>query len=136
MSAQDEVDRLLKEHGAVLVRSKNHLIYKFSDGKIFTVPATPSDYRAWANALHTLRDLLGVKREVKKNPNRKRKKGASKQLYRAEPPVVRRRNPLEGFTFRSLEWKYEGCLPVTVEQVPMTPMWCWMRNLFGYGGKR
>jgi hypothetical protein len=134
MSAQDEVERLLKAHGAVLVRSKNHLIYKFSDGKIFTVPATPSDYRAWANALHTLRDLLGVKREVKKNPKRKCKKGVGKPLYRAEPPVVRRKNPLEGFEFPAFR-RYKECAPMAVERVPMTPVWCWMRRLIGHGGK-
>jgi hypothetical protein len=136
MSAEDEVERLLKSNGAVLVRSKNHLIYRFPDGKLFTTPKTPSDYRTWANQLHELRELLGIKRDVHKNPNRKQKRGTGKPLYQAEPSVRQRRNPLEGFEFPSHAYKYEGCVPMPVERVPMTPVWCWMRRLFGYGGKR
>lgn len=135
MSAEDDVRRLLKEYGAVLMRSNNHNIYKFPDGRIFTMVKTPSDHRTWKNQLQQLHELLGIRREIHKNPNRKSKHGVGKPLYRADPPMVKRRNPLEGFEFRSLAYKYEGCVPVSIERVPITPVWCWMRRLFGYGGK-
>jgi len=55
-----EVDRLLKEHGAKLTRTKRHFIYKFPDGKTFTRACTPSDFRAENNQLRDLRRLLGL----------------------------------------------------------------------------
>lgn len=136
MNAEDEVARLLREYGGTLVRSKTHNVYKFPDGKIFTTPKTPSDHRTWANQLQQLRFLLGITHAKKKSTKRQPKKGVGKPLYRVDPPVVNRRNPLEGFVFpESRHRPYDECLPVAIERVPMTPMWCWMRRLFGYGGE-
>jgi hypothetical protein len=75
MNAKDEVTSLLARDGAVLVRSACHMVYRLSNGQTYVISATPSDYYAWHNALSNLRSLLGVKREVHKNPNRKRKQG-------------------------------------------------------------
>lgn len=84
MSAKDEVMRLLADDGAVLIRAECHLVYRLSNGRTYVLSATPSDHKAWHNALSNLRSVLGVKREVHKNPNRRHKTG------RASPPLVRR----------------------------------------------
>lgn len=55
-----EVARILKEHRAVLVRTNRHEVWKFPDGRIFTQPHTPSDWRTSANQLTDLRRMLGL----------------------------------------------------------------------------
>lgn len=55
-----EVDRILREHNATLARSKNHEVWKFPDGRIFTRALTPSDYRAENNNLSDLNKMLGL----------------------------------------------------------------------------
>lgn len=60
---QDEVARLLRAHGAVLVRGKKHKVYRFPDGRSFTHASTPSDTHAWANSLRSLRTVLGLNAE-------------------------------------------------------------------------
>lgn len=133
---QNEIDALLKEHGAVLDRTKKHRVWKLPDGRIWVQGSTPSDVRAARNNLAQLRKMLGVEREIRKNPNRAEKKGAEgKPVYRSEIKPREKPNPLAGFVFRSLEYRYRECLPVHVEKVPMTPLWCILRNLIGYGGR-
>lgn len=58
-----EVSRLLKEHRAVLVRTKRHQVYRFPNGRVFTMASTPSDFRAAANQLTDLRRTLGIDTE-------------------------------------------------------------------------
>jgi hypothetical protein len=76
MSAEDEVIRLLRSHEAVLVRQRKHAIYRFPDGRTFTLSRTPSCFYA-DHALADLRRLLNLDREVRKNPDRKGKPGAA-----------------------------------------------------------
>jgi hypothetical protein len=87
MNAEDEVRMLLHDHGAVLVRRRTHRVYRFPDGRSFTLPRSPSDHRWSQNALQDLRRLLGVERALHKNANRKRKPGmgpSTKNGYRAD----------------------------------------------------
>ncbi len=62
MNAVAETDRLLSEHGAVLVREGKHRIYQLPGGQIFTRPKTPSDHRSTLNNLASLRRALGIRR--------------------------------------------------------------------------
>ncbi len=64
MNATVEVDRLLEQSGAVLVRHKKHLVYRLPNGNNFVLAKTTSDpARAAKNNLSTLRNALGMARE-------------------------------------------------------------------------
>lgn len=62
VDAQREIERLLKEHHAVLARDGKHLVYKLPNGHTVVLPRTPSDYRAARNTLSDLRRALGIVR--------------------------------------------------------------------------
>ncbi len=63
MNAEQEICRLLEESGAVLVRQKNHLVYRLPNGKNFVAAKTSSDpERAAKNSLSDLRRALGLPR--------------------------------------------------------------------------
>jgi hypothetical protein len=51
---------MLKEHGAVLKRQKNHHIYQLPNGHTLVISSTASDHRAEENNLHRLRRLLSL----------------------------------------------------------------------------
>ena len=53
--------RLIAEHGGILVRQRKHHVYRFPSGKVFVVPNTPSDVRAWHSSLATLKRVLGMR---------------------------------------------------------------------------
>jgi hypothetical protein len=59
MNAVAETDRLLSDHGAILVREGKHRIYQLPGGQMFTRPKTPSDHRSTLNNLASLRRALG-----------------------------------------------------------------------------
>lgn len=83
MNAATEIDRLLDEHGAVLLRDDKHRIYRLPNGQKFTSPKTPSDHRSMRNNLSSLRHALGV---VRQNHN---PKGEQKmQPQRSTPPAA------------------------------------------------
>lgn len=56
MSRSSIVD-VLAELGAVLVRNRNHLIYRFPNGQTFVMSRTPSDYRAERNMVRDARAI-------------------------------------------------------------------------------
>lgn len=62
MNAVAETDRLLSDHGAILVREGKHRIYQLPGGQMFTRPKTPSDHRSTLNNLASLRRALGIRR--------------------------------------------------------------------------
>lgn len=62
---RDQVNELIQEHKGVLIRSKNHEVWRFPNGKTFVRAKTPSDVRADANNLSDLRKILGIEREQK-----------------------------------------------------------------------
>jgi hypothetical protein len=72
MNATAEIDRLLDQHGAVLVRQNKHLVYRLPNGGTFTRFKTPSDHRAALNELSDLRHALGVAREKPKQKGEER----------------------------------------------------------------
>jgi hypothetical protein len=53
-----EVERLLDENGAVLVRQNKHKVYKFPNGREVVMSSTPSDWRASRKKLAFLRRML------------------------------------------------------------------------------
>jgi hypothetical protein len=142
MDAKKELDKLLKDSGAQLKRSRKHLIWELPDGRKFTHSATPGDMRAYDNALSDLRKLLGIRREVRKNPERRKKPGVGKPVYWAGS-VIQVRDwsamaaAVEAYIKRlpSTVKPEPCCFPVDVRLVPMTPLWCILRNLVGYGGR-
>ena len=60
MNPAIEVDRLLEESGAVLVRQNKHYVYRLPNGRSFVKSKTPSDHRGAHNSLQDLRRMLGV----------------------------------------------------------------------------
>jgi hypothetical protein len=58
MSPQRKINALLEQAGAVLVRAKNHKVYRLPNGRNFVVSQSPSDYRAAQNQLCVLRRVL------------------------------------------------------------------------------
>jgi len=83
MNAVAETDRLLSEHGAVLVRQGKHRIYKLPSGQLFTRPKTPSDHRSTLNNLSTLRHALGIQRAQEPT------KGDREQMPTQRPTIVK-----------------------------------------------
>lgn len=75
MGVDRDIELLIKRYGGKLVREKRHAVYKFPDGRCFTLPRTPSDWLGAHNAMTDLRKFLGIEREIHKNPNRKPKIG-------------------------------------------------------------
>lgn len=72
---RERLDRALAACGAVLKRSKKHMIYALPNGKSLTVAATPGDSRAEDNALNDLRHALGTQPRVAVvNPPREKRK--------------------------------------------------------------
>lgn len=51
----------LKRAGAVLVRTKNHQIWRLPNGRNYVMSQTPSDGRAGRNQAAVLRRLLKLK---------------------------------------------------------------------------
>lgn len=85
MNATVEVDRLLEQSGAVLVRHKKHLVYRLPNGNNFVVAKTTSDpARAAKNNLSTLRNALGIPREKTERP----KEGTMQQQRPTSLPTV------------------------------------------------
>jgi hypothetical protein len=86
-AAEREIYSLLKQHGAILERDRKHRVYRFPDGRTFTLPSTCSDVRGYKNGLAMLRRFLGVSREIVKNPNRREKIPPAPQRYIADGKV-------------------------------------------------
>jgi hypothetical protein len=57
---QIQHDRLLREHGFELVRSRKHRVYQDADGRVYVVASTPSDHFAWKNALGTIKRVVAA----------------------------------------------------------------------------
>lgn len=51
---------MLSEHGAVLVRSTRHAVWRLPSGAQFVFSNTPSEYRTERNTLSNLRHVLGL----------------------------------------------------------------------------
>lgn len=86
-----EVEQLLKEHNAVLVRKRKHQVWKFPDGRIFVCPSTPSnEYTGDRKQLSNLRHILGlvtVHEEGQRRVKKPRPVSGNKQRFNFERSV-------------------------------------------------
>jgi predicted RNA binding protein YcfA (HicA-like mRNA interferase family) len=55
---REQVDSLLLAKGFKLARQRKHLVWRHPDGRVWTVPATPSDKRGLLNNFTDLRNFL------------------------------------------------------------------------------
>lgn len=125
-----ELARLLDEHGAVLKRTKKHLVYGFPDGSTFTVASTPSDVRAVRNQIRDLKHRLGlVKAETTVGERReKRTHNRSKQewigLDAPELVNVHGRETLEKLQNlpSRIQPPYGECMPWLNRLIHLTPI--------------
>jgi len=51
----------LKRHGAVLIRRKNHQVWRLPNGRKYVMSQTPSDGRAGRNQAAVLKRLMRAK---------------------------------------------------------------------------
>ncbi|MBV8206160.1 MAG: hypothetical protein JO041_05150 [Acidobacteria bacterium] len=58
MNPKDQLMELLAANSFDLVRQRKHRVYRNPEGQTFVVASTPSDSRAWQNALGTLKRVL------------------------------------------------------------------------------
>ena len=58
-AAEREIYAILAAAGAELVRRRKHQIYRLPDGRVWTVPSSPSCHRWAENNLHELRKMVG-----------------------------------------------------------------------------
>lgn len=73
------LERLIEEHGGVLVRKKKHKVYRFPNGSVFTVSSTPECSFAYDNALSLLKNLLGINPPDRGSPGERREKRAKQK---------------------------------------------------------
>lgn len=96
-----EIEDLLHEHHAELVRTKKHRIWKFPDGRIWVVAGSPRSDSAWKTNLHDLKKFLGISVAAKTNTERRVKKGTTRKV-KWEPVPLRQGNAIGDFLN---EWK-------------------------------
>lgn len=77
-SPVEQVDKLLKESGSVLVRSNKHEVWLLPDGRKFVRAKTPSCPRAGDNQASELRKLLGLVDETRGTPGERRERVVKK----------------------------------------------------------
>jgi hypothetical protein len=63
MNAAEQINRILDECGAVLVRQNKHKVYRLPNNQTFVLANTASDHRAAANSLSDLRRILGITKQ-------------------------------------------------------------------------
>jgi hypothetical protein len=66
--ATPNIDQMLQQSGAVLVRANKHEVYRLPNGKKFTKSSTPSDHRAALNQAADLRRLIGDRQQPVRPP--------------------------------------------------------------------
>lgn len=86
-AAKTQVASILKQHKAVLVRTKRHNVWKFPDGKTFTAAQSRSDIHAEDNQLRDLKRLLGLNAPDRGRPGVRRDRKYKPGITRA--PVIR-----------------------------------------------
>lgn len=74
MDYRSEVQRLLEESGAVLLRSKKHQVWQLPNGKKFVRSQTPSDQHSDRNNFSDLRRVLGIVDETRGQEGERREK--------------------------------------------------------------
>lgn len=69
---EKELQELLDQLNAKLVRTGTHRVYRLPNGKMFTTSATASDERATMNQISDLRGLAELPREKRPNAGQRR----------------------------------------------------------------
>jgi hypothetical protein len=87
MSGQEKFLSLVKQHGGIEVRWKNHRVFRFPSGVQVVVSKTSSDRRSWKNAYSVLRRALGL---TPREP-RMRKRGVCQVRHRVDRKLSRAR---------------------------------------------
>lgn len=78
---KNKVEELLKQSGAVLIRSKRHQIWRLPNGKTFVRSKTPSSRNTDKKSYADLRNLLGIHDETRGQKGERRpKKTSGKRL--------------------------------------------------------
>lgn len=85
---QQEVIRLLKEHGGKLERTKKHQIWKLPDGRSYAMPSSPSCSFAWKNSLADVKTFLKLHELDRGKPGARRPKKAKKKHQKLNLEVV------------------------------------------------
>jgi hypothetical protein len=123
---REDVEALIKQYGGKLVRKRRHFVYRFPDGRCFTLSGTPSDRLAELNNMALLRRFLGIEREMNKNPDRKPKAGVNgKPAFTATATGVAMRDwrqDLELQTRKLHLFKPKVDCIGYLQRVPMTPV--------------
>lgn len=94
MGAAQQVEDLLRESGAVLLRDRKHLVYRLPNGQKFTRSKTPSDRRAAHNDLSDLRRALGLENTGAVEGGRREKR--RRQRVTSGPLTLKRTPALAG----------------------------------------
>ena len=68
------LERLIEEHGGVLIRQRKHKVFRFPTGAIITVSSTPEDPRGNSNALACMKNVLGLHPPNRGTPGERREK--------------------------------------------------------------
>ena len=95
MNPTTEINRLLEDSGAVLIRRKKHLVYRLPNGTIYTRAKTASDHRAERNNVSILRHMLGANL-----PTQSPKERRAMQPERTPTPAVAAPAPAQPETIK------------------------------------
>ena len=68
-SRRQLVFQIIRANGGRLVRENRHLAFRFPTGRVFIAPKSPSDWRAWRNALSALRRFLAMPNAIDPRSN-------------------------------------------------------------------
>lgn len=115
MAAREEINKILKENNAQLLRQKKHLVYKLPNGKQFTMSKTPRTEGSWDAHLADLKRGLGIKSVKRTNGKVK----YSKNGKAPSQPIVTKSVPLSDWRAQLKEVKVQ-----IVENLP------WYRKIF------
>ena len=85
MNPEIEIQKLLNENGAKLLRNNKHQVWGLPNGREFTCANTPSDRRAAANALSDLRKVLEISDPNRGQPGERRARKAKAGRYMSTP---------------------------------------------------
>lgn len=111
---EKRVRALLKEHDAVLSRRSKHEIWKLTCGLI-VLPSTPSDHRAWKNALSFLHNTLGLNEVNRGTPGERRERGTTP--FTRPTPLT----PLEAPPMASMSSQMRGLHPGNLRVIGAVP---------------
>jgi hypothetical protein len=135
---------MLERNGATEIRSAKHRVWRLPNGHKFTVANTPSCPRAYRNALHDLRRLLGQTPTVAVIGERREKKPKPKVKRKAweglTPVPPQQDSQLRGLLALRDQLRPQVLPQVKIDMVvmpvPKTPMMAILEHIFGWFARR